>query len=90
VIELQMTILFVLAMFFSVMYEVILSRYRARNAIAWGVLSSVCWIIFSLSWAYSGSLVFVAYLPLAIGIFYAIRVFDNLQEMLRSRRWGEY
>ena len=85
-IELQMTILFVLAMFFSVIYEMILSWYGARNALAWGVLSSVCWIIFAVSWAYSGSLIFVAYLPLAIGIFYAARVFENLQDMLKSRR----
>ena len=81
-IEVELTLLFILCMFFTALYEL-----RSRT-IPLGVFTWISWWVFSMYYVVSGSqVVAYAFLPFGIGVIYFLRVllaFIDMRRMVRE------
>ena len=82
-VELQLILLFVFAVFWSLLYEL-------KNRGFYCAVATIAWWVLSGFWLYAEGLYMpLAYLPLAIGWIYFIRFLAGLFQELRTRRWSE-
>jgi len=88
-VELELAFLLVFASMWSILYEVL---FRSRAFVERQALCSLAWVswwVLSGFWLINTELYSpLAYLPLAVGWIYLIRLIIGIFDELRRRRWG--
>lgn len=84
-IEIQLVLLFVSAMTFSIFFEL---STESIGMFVWGAVCAVNWWLFALTWLYTQSLPYIAYFPFILGVAYAARTLHALIGESRRRRFG--